>query len=53
MWSVVRKQGRTEDGVTTLEYALLLMVIVVAGFLAWSALGLQIKTMVESSTSSL
>ena len=52
MWSAIRKLGRTEAGVTTLEYALLLMVIVVADFLAWSALGPQVEMMVEAGTGS-
>ncbi len=41
-----------QQGLTTIEYALLLLLMVVAGFLAWSAFGGQVVTMVEEGSTS-
>ena len=38
---------RDEDGVTTVEYALLLALIVVASIGAWSALGRNVNDILE------
>ncbi len=43
---------RSQQGLTTIEYALLLLLLVVAGFLAWSAFGGQVVTMVEEGATS-
>ena len=44
---------KDEDGLTTVEYALLLALIVVVAITAWTALGTHVNTSVESTTSAL
>ncbi len=40
---------RDEEGVATVEYALLLAVVVVASITAWRALGEAVRTVVQES----
>ena len=42
-----------EEGLTTVEYALLLALVVVAGIGAWQGLGTAVKTTVNSSTGTI
>jgi len=42
-----------EDGLTTVEYALLLALVVVAGIGAWTGLGGAVKTTVNTSTATI
>ena len=42
-----------EAGMTTVEYALLLALLIVAGLLAWEGLGEQVQTTVKSSVDTI
>lgn len=42
-----------EEGLTTVEYALLLALVVVAGIAAWQGLGNTVKNTVTTSTANL
>lgn len=44
---------RDEDGTTSVEYALLLALLVVAGLTAWRGLGTAMGGMVEASTETI
>jgi len=52
MWGMIKKLWRTDDGLTTVEYVLLVMLIVVGGVVAWTALGTQVETIVEAGANS-
>ncbi len=42
-----------EDGLTTVEYALLLALIAIAAITAWTTLGKQVKNAVTTASGSL
>ncbi|MGD9498404.1 MAG: Flp family type IVb pilin [Armatimonadota bacterium] len=44
---------RDESGVTTVEYALLLALIVAAGLLAWNALGGSVRDSAQQSADTI
>ncbi|MFO8081108.1 MAG: Flp family type IVb pilin [Armatimonadota bacterium] len=44
---------RDEEGVTTVEYALLLALVVVAGITAWSSLGEAVSNTISESASTI
>lgn len=44
---------RDEDGTTSVEYAFLLAVVVVAGLAAWSGLGSTLRAIVQQSTATV
>ena len=39
MFAPLRKMWQDEEGLTTVEYALLLVLVVIAGITAWQTLG--------------
>ena len=47
----MKKFWMDEDGLTTVEYALLLALIVVVGAAAWTTLGGTVKSSAETSNS--
>lgn len=49
----VKQFLRDESGLTTVEYALLLALVVVGAIVAWQALGNTVKTTVNSSAGSI
>lgn len=53
MLEQVKALLRDEAGLTTVEYALLLALIVVAGIVAWQGLGTTVRTAVNNSASSI
>ena len=50
MLEMVRSLWKDEDGLTTVEYALLLALLVVAAIGVWTAFGAKIRTTVTNST---
>ncbi len=46
---MMRELWRDEEGLTTVEYALLLALVVVAGLAAWTGLGGTVQSQVESA----
>ena len=44
---------RDEDGLTTVEYALLLALLVVAGITAWTTFGGKVRNAVSTSGSTI
>ena len=46
---MLRQLWQDECGLTTVEYALLLALLVVAGLAAWTGFGGKVKTAVNSS----
>jgi Flp pilus assembly pilin Flp len=53
MIAAFKKLYRDEAGLSTVEYALLLVLIVIAGITAWQALGGRVATQVNSVTSTI
>jgi len=49
----MRELWKDEEGLTTVEYALLLALVVVAGIAAWQGLGSTVQNTVTDSTSTL
>lgn len=49
----MRELWKDEEGLTTVEYALLLALVVVAGLAAWKELGGTVQNQVNSSASSI
>jgi len=49
----MRDLWKDEEGLTTVEYALLLALVVVAGIAAWQGLGGTVKTTVNSSAATI
>jgi Flp pilus assembly pilin Flp len=50
---MLRSLWKDEDGMTTVEYALLLVLIAIAAISAWSTLGTRVAATVTGTTSSL
>jgi len=48
-----KKLWRDEEGLTTVEYALLLALVAIAAITAWTTLGTRVSTTVSSATSNL
>ncbi|MHB8996332.1 MAG: Flp family type IVb pilin [Armatimonadota bacterium] len=44
---------KDEEGLTTVEYALLLALVAIAAITAWSTLGTRVSSTVATATSSL
>jgi Flp pilus assembly pilin Flp len=53
MFSALKKLYSDEAGLSTVEYALLLVLIVIAGVTAWQALGGKVSSQVGNVTSTL
>jgi len=49
----MRELWRDEEGLTTVEYALLLALVVVAGIAAWTGLGGQVSTTTTRVTANI
>jgi len=47
---MIKRLYQDEDGLTTVEYALLLALLVVAAIGVWTAFGTKLKTQVSKST---
>ena len=47
------KLWKDEEGLTTVEYALLLALVVVAGLLAWGNLGSSVRDQVNTSATKI
>ncbi len=47
MFKAFRKLWKDEEGLTTVEYALLLVLIVIVGITAWSTLGGSVSDKVD------
>lgn len=50
---MLRSLWKDEDGLTTVEYALLLALVAIAAITAWSTLGTRVAATVAQTTSSL
>ena len=48
-----RQLWKDEEGLTTVEYALLLALVAIAAITAWTTLGSRVSTTVSSATNSL
>ena len=53
MTALLKRLWRDEDGLTTVEYALLLVLIVVVAVTAWQTLGTTVKDKVNSAANTL
>ena len=53
MLKVLKRLWADEEGLTTVEYALLLVLIVAAAVTAWTQLGSQVSTQVTGVKSTL
>jgi pilus assembly protein Flp/PilA len=49
----MRELWKDEEGLTTVEYALLLALVVVAGIAAWQGLGNTVENTVDSSANTI
>ncbi len=49
----MRELWKDTEGLTTVEYALLLALVVVAGIAAWQGLGTQVGTTVNASSGTI
>lgn len=49
----MRELWKDEEGLTTVEYALLLALVVVAGIAAWQGLGSTVENAVNSSSTTI
>ncbi len=47
MFTAMKRLWQDEEGLTTVEYALLLVLIVIVGITAWSSLGSSVSTKVD------
>jgi pilus assembly protein Flp/PilA len=50
---MLRMLWKDEEGLTTVEYALLLALVAIAAITAWSTLGTRVSRTVSKATSSL
>lgn len=50
---MIKMLWNDEEGLTTVEYALLLALVAIAAITAWSTLGTRVSTTVTNATSSL
>jgi len=50
MYGMVKTLWKDEDGLTTVEYALLLALLVVAAIGIWTAFGARVQQSVKTST---
>ena len=48
MFDLVKRLWRDEEGLSTVEYALLLVLIVIVGITAWQTLGTSVSTKVAT-----
>ena len=53
MRSVLSKLWKDEDGLTTVEYALLLVLIVIVAIAAWKLLGRKVNNAVQNANTNL
>ena len=47
MFTAMKRLWQDEEGLTTVEYALLLVLIVIVGITAWSSLGSSVSSKVD------
>jgi pilus assembly protein Flp/PilA len=50
---MLKQLWKDEEGLTTVEYALLLALVAIAAIAAWTTLGSRVSTTVTTATSSL
>jgi Flp pilus assembly pilin Flp len=50
---LIREIWESEDGVTSVEYALMLVLVVIASVTAWGTLGQTVKNRVDDVTNSI
>jgi pilus assembly protein Flp/PilA len=48
MWTLIKKLAKEEEGMETVEYAVVAALVIVAGIVIWSTLGSAIKTKVNA-----
>ena len=53
MFEAIKKLWRDEEGLSTVEYALLLVLIVIVGITAWQTLGTNVTTRVNQSANAI
>ena len=53
MSEALRKLWRDEEGLSTVEYALLLVLVVIVGITAWQTLGTKVKNTVTTVGNSI
>ncbi|MFP4248288.1 MAG: Flp family type IVb pilin [Armatimonadota bacterium] len=53
MWKLLRALFRDEDGMTTVEYALLLALVVVSAMTAWRGLDVSVSNAAERTADSM
>jgi pilus assembly protein Flp/PilA len=51
--SLIREAWRNEDGLTSVEYALLLVLVVIVAITAWTTLGSNVSTKVTNAAGQL
>ena len=53
MKTALKSIWRDEDGLSTVEYALLLALVAIAAITAWTTLGTKVKNAVTNASSSI
>ena len=53
MKTLLKSIWRDEDGLTTVEYALLLALVAIAAIVAWTTLGKKVNNAVTNASTSL
>ncbi|MFO7945992.1 MAG: Flp family type IVb pilin [Armatimonadota bacterium] len=53
MFDALKAYWKDEEGLTTVEYALLLALIVVVAITAWTQLGANVNTMAQTSANAM
>lgn len=53
MFIALRRLWHDEEGMATVEYAMLLALVVIGGLAAWQNLGGTIRTVLEESTNTI
>jgi Flp pilus assembly pilin Flp len=48
MWTLIKKIAKEEEGMETVEYAVVAGLVIAVGVAIWSALGAQIKTVMTN-----
>ena len=47
MWTLIKKFGKEEEGMETVEYAVVAALVVVVGILVWTALGTAVRDKIQ------
>ncbi len=53
MWTLIKKFAKDEEGMETVEYAVVAALVIVVAIAVWSALGSAISTVIDQLTTTI